>query len=101
MKNLLLFVMTFVIVSWAVPKPMESVENYNILMVHGAYGASKGFGNIPCVFSHVYDSLPWPIDSLPSWEILKPIYYKDSILELVDNYIFPEANEDTSFLGGS
>ena len=99
MKNLLLFVMTFVIVSWAVPKPMESVENYNILMVHGAYGASKGFGNILCVFSHVYDSLPWPIDSLPSWEVLKPIYYKDSIPELVDNYIFPEANEDTSFLG--
>lgn len=42
MKNLLLFVMTFVIVSWAVPKPMESVENYNIVLVHGAYQADKG-----------------------------------------------------------
>lgn len=45
MKNLLLFVMTFVIVSWAVPKPMESVENYNILMVHGAYESGKGIEN--------------------------------------------------------
>ena len=54
MKNLLLLVMTFVIVGWAVPKPMESVENYNILMVHGAYGASKGFGNAPYVFFLVY-----------------------------------------------
>ena len=98
-NNILAFVLACVVGCFAVPKPMESVENYNILMVHGAYGASKGFGNIPYVFSHVYDSLPWPIDSLPSWEILKLIYYKDSILELVDNYIFPEANEDTSFLG--
>ena len=100
MKNLLLFVMTFVIVSWAVPKPMESVENYNILMVHGAYGASKGFGNAPYVFSsRICDSLLNPVDTLPTWDVLKVIFNEDSILELVNNYVFPEANEDTSFLG--
>ena len=27
--------------TWAVPKPMESIENYNVLMVHGAYGSER------------------------------------------------------------
>ena len=42
MKNILLFVFVFIISCWAVPKPMESVENYNIVLVHGAYQADKG-----------------------------------------------------------
>ena len=45
MKNILLFVFVFIISCWAVPKPMESVENYNILMVHGAYESGKGIEN--------------------------------------------------------
>jgi pimeloyl-ACP methyl ester carboxylesterase len=45
MKNVLLFVITFVIGCWAVPKPMESVANYSMLMVHGAYGSDKGVEN--------------------------------------------------------
>lgn len=45
MKKSLLFVIALAIVVWAVPKPMESIENYNVLMVHGAYGAEKGFEN--------------------------------------------------------
>jgi hypothetical protein len=51
MKKLLMLVMTFVIVVWAIPKPMESIENYNVLMVHGAYGSDKGIQNCS-------DSLP-------------------------------------------
>jgi len=54
MKKVLLVFLLFTVYGWAVPKPMESVENYNILMVHGAYGASKGFGNAPYVFFLVY-----------------------------------------------
>ena len=27
---------------WSIPKPMESITNYNVLMVHGAYQADKG-----------------------------------------------------------
>ena len=54
MKRFFLLVVLFSITCWAVPKPMESVENYNILMVHGAYGASKGFGNAPYVFFFSY-----------------------------------------------
>lgn len=35
MRNILLFVVFAIAGCWAVPKPMESVANYNILMVHG------------------------------------------------------------------
>lgn len=37
----LLLVLTIVCESWAVPKPMESIENYNVLLLHGAYGHYK------------------------------------------------------------
>lgn len=45
MKNVLLFVITAVVGCWAFPKPMESVANYSVLMVHGAYGSDKGIEN--------------------------------------------------------
>lgn len=100
MRSLFYIVIALVVGCFAVPKPMESIENYNILMVHGAYGASKGFGNAPYVFSsRICDSLLNPVDTLPTWDVLKVIFNEDSILELVNNYVFPEANEDTSFLG--
>ena len=28
--------------SWSIPKPMESIENYNVMLLHGAYESSKG-----------------------------------------------------------
>lgn len=40
---MLLFVLILIINCWAVPKPMESIENYSVLMVHGAYGWNEGF----------------------------------------------------------
>ena len=46
MRNFLLLVMAFAITCLAVPKPMESVENYNIMLIHGAYGKEKGFFDI-------------------------------------------------------
>ena len=42
MRIYLLFVLSLVVFSWSIPKPMESITNYNILMVHGAYGSDKG-----------------------------------------------------------
>ena len=36
MKKYLLLVLCSVVLSWAIPKPMESIDNYNVLMVHGA-----------------------------------------------------------------
>lgn len=44
----LLLVLTIVCESWSVPKPMESITNYNVLMVHGAYGADKGISEDLC-----------------------------------------------------
>lgn len=41
MKKVLLLVMILAILGWSIPKPMESVENYNVMIVHGAYGAGQ------------------------------------------------------------
>ncbi len=43
MKYLFVLIMAFAIVGWSIPKPMESIENYNVMLIHGAYGFKKGF----------------------------------------------------------
>ena len=43
MKYLFVLIMAFAINCWSIPKPMESVENYNVMLIHGAYGSKKGF----------------------------------------------------------
>ena len=42
MKKLIVVLFLVTIYGWSIPKPMESIESYNILMVHGAYGSEKG-----------------------------------------------------------
>ena len=42
MKDTLFLLLCLYVGCFAIPKPMESIENYNILMVHGAYGSNKG-----------------------------------------------------------
>ena len=46
MRIYLLFVLSLVVFSWSIPKPMESIENYNVMLIHGAYGKEKGFLDI-------------------------------------------------------
>lgn len=48
MKRLVacIFFVAFAAMSWATPKPMESIENYNVMLIHGAYGKEKGFLDI-------------------------------------------------------
>ena len=41
MKYLFVLIMAFSINCWSVPKPMESITNYNVMMVHGAYGSGQ------------------------------------------------------------
>jgi hypothetical protein len=41
MKKIIVLVVAAFIFCWAIPKPMESIENYNVMMVHGAYGAGQ------------------------------------------------------------
>ena len=43
MRNLLIFFLASTAYIWAVSKPMESIENYNVMIVHGAYSACQGF----------------------------------------------------------
>lgn len=43
MKYLYVLIMVFAINCWSIPKPMESVTNYNVMLIHGAYGSKKGF----------------------------------------------------------
>ena len=42
MKEIVALMMVVVVCCWSIPKPMESVEKYNIVLVHGAYQADKG-----------------------------------------------------------
>ncbi|MBO7513026.1 MAG: hypothetical protein J6T54_08680 [Fibrobacter sp.] len=46
MKNLILIVAFLSVVAWAIPKPMESITNYNVMMVHGAYGPKNDDGEL-------------------------------------------------------
>ena len=46
MEKIIVLVMSPAITCWAVPKPMESLRNYNVLLLHGAYGSNKGFLNV-------------------------------------------------------
>lgn len=45
MKRVMLYIFLSFVFSWAIPKPMESIENYNVIMIHGAYGSNKGIEN--------------------------------------------------------
>ena len=45
MKKLVLLLLSFAVVSWSIPKPMESIEKYNVMLVHGAYESGKGIEN--------------------------------------------------------
>lgn len=42
MRNLLIFLFAMSVSVWSIPRPMESLMNYSVLMVHGAYGSDKG-----------------------------------------------------------
>ncbi len=38
MKVLFVWIMAFAINCWAITKPMETIENYNVMLLHDAYG---------------------------------------------------------------
>ena len=46
-KWIVLFLILLIVCeSWAVPKPMESLTNYNVLLLHGAYGHKNDDGEL-------------------------------------------------------
>ncbi len=46
MKKFTFILFVVVSVCWSIPKPMESIENYNVMLLHGAYGSDQGFLDI-------------------------------------------------------
>lgn len=42
MRKLIILLIALVSVCWSIPKPMESITNYNVMMIHGALGSDKG-----------------------------------------------------------
>lgn len=94
MKKYVVFLLVLILIcdSWSIPKPMESIENYNVLMVHGAYGWNKGF--------------IWPHMSEDYWE--ESYGYEDfkseirtrldDVIDALDTAL-PSAYDDTTFLG--
>ena len=55
MKKIFCFLVCVVTLSWSVPKPMESVTNYNVIMMHGALGSDKGFEADDSIPEATYD----------------------------------------------
>jgi hypothetical protein len=41
MKKFTFILFVVVSVCWSIPKPMETIENYNVLLLHGAYGSGQ------------------------------------------------------------
>lgn len=46
MKKSIILLLAIASMCWTVPKPMESITNYNVLMVHGAYGKYNDKGKL-------------------------------------------------------
>ncbi len=98
MKKLLLFVIALAIVAWAIPKPMEGIENYNVLMVHGAYGSDKNY--ILTIRDSIEDYLTEenPAYAAQLQQLNFAVAQEMSQIDF-DNMVFPEANEADHFIG--
>ena len=46
MKKSIILLLAIASMCWSIPKPMESIENYNVMMVHGAYGKYNDKGKL-------------------------------------------------------
>lgn len=46
MRKLIILLIAVVSACWSIPKPMESITNYNVMMIHGAYGPKNDDGEL-------------------------------------------------------
>ena len=92
MKRLIacILLVAFTAVSWAVPKPMESITNYNVMMIHGALGADQGFGADKSIPEATYDSYRG------SGHIGRYGDHKDRITYWISRNIFEEPDWDNA-----
>ena len=88
MKNLILIVAFLSVVAWAIPKPMESITNYNVMMLHGALGSDKGFKPDESIPEAAYD------DYRGSGHIGKYGDHKDRVTYWLSRNVFEEPDWD-------
>ena len=88
MKNLILIVAFLSVVAWAIPKPMESITNYNVMMLHGALGSDKGFKPDESIPEAAYD------DYRGSGHIGKYGDHKDRVTYWLSRNVFKEPDWD-------
>ena len=55
MRKIFIAVTLIVAYAWSVSKPMESITNYNVIMLHGALGSDKGFKPDESIPEAIYD----------------------------------------------
>ena len=94
MKKYVVFLLVLILIcdSWSIPKPMESIKSYNVLMVHGAYGWNKGF-----IWPHMSEDY-WE-DSYGYEDFKSEIRTRlDDVIDALDTAL-PSAYDDTTFLG--
>ena len=56
MRAFLCVVITIACVVFAGPRPMESLNHYNVVLVHGAAPEEKGFER-ECISDDIYDAI--------------------------------------------
>lgn len=69
MKKIFLLVVLFSIACWGIPKPMESITNYNVMMVHGCDNSCPLPGTLKKVT--IKTSAPQDGESTVVLEVLK------------------------------
>ena len=88
MKNIILLVLVASVFCWSIPKPMESITNYTVMMLHGALGSDKGFKPDESIPEAAYD------DYRGSGHIGKYGDHKDRVTYWLSRNVFEEPDWD-------
>lgn len=98
MRNFIIFLFAISIYVWSMPKPMESITNYNVLMVHGAYGWNQGF-----IWSHMsedYWKYQYGLEDVPIASLFSDASVLADVVKNLNDSL-PSAYDATSFLGNA
>lgn len=88
-RQIVLFLLLVIVCdSWSIPKPMESITNYNVMMLHGALGSDKGFKPDESIPEAAYD------DYRGSGHIGKYGDHKDRVTYWLSRNVFEEPDWD-------
>ena len=88
-RQIVLFLLLVIVCdSWSIPKPMESITNYTVMMLHGALGSDKGFKPDESIPEAAYD------DYRGSGHIGKYGDHKDRVTYWLSRNVFEEPDWD-------